>query len=122
MRRRRAEFVSEPSLIEVDELGVALGVRLEPPVEVEEILRPLLLGDGGRAIREAARSARLRVTARLESAPLGSLVAAPGDAEGREREQERGRDLEPALARRRGFTRLCELVRCVNVDVLGHDR
>ena len=52
-----------------------------------------------RPVGEAARGARLRVPPRLEPAPLRGLVAAPRDAERRQREQQRGRDLEPPLAR-----------------------
>ena len=74
---------------------------LEPPVEVQEVLGAVLRAERGRAVGEAARGARLRVSPGLEPAPLRGLVAAPRDAERRQREQQRSGDLEPPLARRR---------------------
>jgi len=81
---RGAELVAEAPLVEIGELGVAVGRHLEPAVEVQEILGAVLRGERGRAVREAACRARLGVTARLEPAPLRSLVPAPRDAERRQ--------------------------------------
>ena len=55
------ELVAEPPLVEIGELGVAVGRHLEPPVEVEEILGAVLSAQGGRLVGEAACGARLRV-------------------------------------------------------------
>ena len=84
----------------------AVGRHLEPAVEVEEVLRAVLRGEGRGPVREAPRGARLRVPPGLEPAPLRGLVAAPRDAERRQRQQQRGGDLEPPFARRRRFAGL----------------
>ncbi len=55
---RGTELVAEASFVERGELVVALGLDLEPAVEVEEVLVAFLRREGGRPVGEAARGAR----------------------------------------------------------------
>ena len=120
---RGPELVAEPPLVEVGELGVAVGRHLEPPVEVEEILGAVL-----RARAWPPRLAKLRAVLacvyRRAWSPLHFAAWYPLHAMPSVASESMS---AAAISSHRSrvdvdFAGFAELVGDVDVDVFGHGR
>ena len=119
---RRKELRPEAPLIERREVSVASGGDFEPTVEVEEVLGAVLRRQRRGLIRQAAGRVRLGVATGLDAAPFGGLVAAPRDAQRRERQHERSNDLKDPLAARYPLAGLGQLMGRMDMDVFSDAR
>ena len=92
---------------------------VEPAVEVQEVVDPELPGPRGRLLGLDTGGRGARVVLGLLAGPARRLVAAPCRGQRRQRQQQHGAELEPALyaVGRCGMWILRQLVRRVRVDV-----
>src|SRR4029450_5778523 len=100
---RDAELRAEAALVQRAEHGVTFRGRLEPTVEVLDVLETLLAAERSDARRALVLGVRLRVLRGLHSRPGRRLIAAPGDPDRRDRHEEHGDELEQSLLSRVRF-------------------